>query len=237
MYWKPKGFPATRAISFCSGLMLGAGRETIQTAFMMELKFGKRIAEKNGRPSPVLCQLFLCCFIALLLPGPNHSVLPQPELPTLLKSYYMTLKFCVVFILIVLLTCHWNFAAPDKVTFVANQNNGNIFFLASSAELYSEFGGLLKACSVCDGVDNQVCISHFHAVVSNPFSFTLFKWNDQTMLCPEQVLLRKYNISEFKYIPAVAALGMVWITVVLKAIPKWWPYEYFITKEGKTCPG
>lgn len=43
MYWKPKGFPATRAISFCSGLMLGAGRKKIQAALMMELKFGKGI--------------------------------------------------------------------------------------------------------------------------------------------------------------------------------------------------
>lgn len=148
----------------------------------------------------------------------------------------MTPNVYMGFILIIFLTCHWNFAAPDKVTFVANQNNRDVFFLACPAELYSEFGGLLKACSVCDGVDNQVCISHLHAVVSNPFALTLCKLNGQTLLCSEQILLWKYNVKESKYIPSVTVMGTVWITVILKVIPMQWWYEYFTTKEGKTCP-
>lgn len=186
-----------------------------------------------GKPFPVLCPLFqpsvllLFCCLVLITVYSNHCNVQQ-----LLYGSY-TYK---VFILIISLTCYWNFAAPDKVTFVANQNNGNIFSLPSPAELYSEFRSFFKACSVCDGVDNQVGISHFHAVVSNPFSFTLFKANSQTSLCPGQILLRKYNIGESKHIPAVTALDMVWITVVLKAIPKRWPHEYFSIKEGEICP-
>lgn len=57
--------------------------------------------------SSVSCSsVALLLYFVALLPGPDHNVLLQPEFPMLLKNYYTTLKFYVVFILIILLTCH-----------------------------------------------------------------------------------------------------------------------------------
>lgn len=56
-------------------------------------------------PSPLPSVPVFFCFIALLLPSPDHSVLSQSELCSLFV-HQVTLNVYIVFTLTVFLTCH-----------------------------------------------------------------------------------------------------------------------------------
>lgn len=73
------------------------------------------------------------------------------------------------------LTRNRHFPAPHQVTFVANQNYRNVLCLPGPAELDSQLGGLLKAGSVCDGVDDEVGVPNLHAMVLEPLVLPLMK--------------------------------------------------------------